>query len=304
MINTTALVKPLQATLVATISLVVIAAAAVLATLSIPSLILMARAAPPASSKTTQAKGEAFDPAKDQGKATPPPAPKSASKTAQKMVDGWIINQAAKLYGNQILTVSPIGIKSANPKTGVCVVMTPPFDMVTMYSDQNHSIFQSPLKTFRSPAAKALALFNSLILGESPMIKVGTDNIHGFKIVKYQTTKEFSAKQALLRKTDKVPSSNPRIIDSQSTEDFHLAPGAGLGLCKLYGIPLVPGIPLYVECKDMDLSRSNYLESHKYTKTKVSARDFALPLGYRKLKGAEEIMQSNVNPDAMQLFGK
>jgi hypothetical protein len=218
------------------------------------------------------------------------------------MADGWMINQSTKLYGDQVLVVSQIGIKCSNPRTTICLVMAPPFEMVTVYNDKNRSLFQSPVKSFRCPAQKTFALFNSWVLGESPMIKVGTGTLNHFNVVKYQSTKAFSARQRALRQLDKTPSSNPMILDSQSTDDFHLAPGAGLGLCRMYGIPLVPGIPLEVDCKDSDLSPTCFLESKKYTKTKVSAADFAIPAGYKRIESIEEIMKSIDMQDAMQLF--
>ncbi len=232
-------------------------------------------------------------------------AARSQGKTATKLVAGTVIYQLSKSFWRPgAYCLSPIGIKTTNTRSSICLVVTPPFDQVTMYNDRTRSIFQTPLKLFRCPAHKTFVLFNAYQLDEAPMIKVGAGTLAGFNVVKYQTTKAFDQKQLSLRKTDKVPGSNPRIIDSQSTDDFHLPTGAGTSLCRLYGVPIVPGIPIEVSCKDMDLSFSSLLQLKKSAKTRVSAADFALPVGYKRLDSIEEIMKSNDDQDAMQLFGK
>ena len=232
----------------------------------------------------------------------PAQTPATRSNAAGKTVDGWKISQWSKLYGEQVVTISAIGIKSTNPRTAVTLVMTPPFKIVTVFNDQGKSIFQTPIELFRCPLLKTFAILNSTMLGESPMIKIGTGTLNGFKIVKYKTTKDFTAHQAAINKQDDLPVSSPMSIESQSTNDFHLAPGAGVGLCRLYGIPVVPGIPLEVNAQDMNLNPVNYLHSRLFTKTTASTADFALPTGYRPMKSVQEILQSNVTEDAMQLF--
>jgi len=220
-----------------------------------------------------------------------------------KISDGWIINQKSQLFGEQLLLISPIGIKSANPKSSMTILMTPPFETVTAYNDQTKSVFQTPVKTFRSPMQKTYAIFNSNVLGEAPMEKTGTARLFGFTMVKYQSTKAYDMQQARLRKTDHIPSSNPRIIYIQSTEDFHLPAGAGTAQCRLYGLPLVPGIPLQVLTKDNDLTPASVLQSTQCIKTKVSPNDFMVPHSYKRVRSIEEITKSNVTEDAMQLFG-
>jgi hypothetical protein len=228
-------------------------------------------------------------------KAAPPDA---------KSVDACLINQNLKIFGEQQLLISKIGIKSFNPRSQISLVMTPPYQSVTLYNKLNQGIIQMPVKSLRCPVQKTFALFNNWMLGDSPMQKIGSGEINGFKVVKYRTTKAFTATQLMLRKTEKVPSSNPTVIDLQTTEDFQLPAGVGMALAKFYGVPDVPGIPLQVDLKDTDDNPSNYLRSSKCRKTRASAGDFALPTGYRKLKSVEEINQSNETEDAMQLFGR
>jgi hypothetical protein len=300
--------------------LVMAVLATIFAVITLVKFALTAQASPPPSVKAPPAKNNGAPPAAQapqakhqalppSAQATPgksqasPPAKTNVAASA-KTVDAWSITQWAELYGTQELIVSQIGIKSSNAKSKICLVMTPPFNIVTYYNTRAHSYFQSPVKDFRCPMQKTFALFNAYVLGDSPMEKVGTGTLNGFEVVKYRTTKAFTLKQAASRHNDKVPSSNPMIIDSQSTDDFHLAPGAGLGLCRLYGLPLVPGIPLKVIAKDSDLNPKTYLQSKQGTKTKVNASDFAIPPGYKLLKRIEEITQTAETQDALLLFGK
>jgi len=203
-----------------------------------------------------------------------------------------------------VLLVSQFGIRTCNPKSSICMIMTPPFEIATVYNKSTKKYFQAPVKALRCPMQKTLALFNAYVLGEAPMGKVGTGQLDGFNVVKYRTSKAFEVKAKLLRKTDNVPSSNPSVIDSQSTDDFHLPPSAGEGLCKYYGVPWVSGIPLSVEAKDTDGDPSVILKSSKGQKIKVTASDFLLPPGFTREKSLEEVHQSSQTEDAMQLFGR
>lgn len=229
---------------------------------------------------------------------------KAPVKPGAKLVDATVLYQETKLFGEQVLVVSPIGIKTTGTRSSICLVLTPPFETVTMYNDRTRRIFQTPIKLFRCPLQKTFAIFNSYQLDEAPMIKVGVGAVAGFNVAKYQTTKAFNNRQLMLRRTDKVPASNPRIINSQSTDDFHLPEAVGTTLCRLYGVPIIPGIPIEVDCRDMDLSFSSLLQLKKSTKVKVSAADFAPPIGYKRLENVQEIFNSNEDQDAMQLFGK
>ena len=136
------------------------------------------------------------------------------------------------------------------------------------------------------------------------MVKMGTGKLNGLSVVKYRSTKAFATKQLMLRKTEKTPGSNPMIVDTQSTDDFHLPEGAGIGLCKLYGIPQVPGIPIDVISTDLNMNADAFLKSAKAIKIKTSSADFILPSAYKRVKNIEETSTSTMDADTMQLFGK
>ena len=231
-----------------------------------------------------------------------PAAPVAPTKT--KSYPGWILNQTSQLLGMQVLTVSAIGIKTSNRKSSVSLVMTPPFKTVTIYNDQNKTIFQTPVKLFRSPYAKGMAIFGSNMLGDAPMVPAGKVTLNGFNVSKYKSTEAYNLQQVKLKKAGQIPASTPQMMESQSSDDLHLAPGAALALCRLYGIPLVPGIPVEARNTDLEHHSSYQLQTTKCTKTMVSEKDFALPRGYEHLKNLQEMTKSDVTEDGMLLFGR
>ncbi len=127
-----------------------------------------------------------------------PPGSKSSTspKASEKTFEASLIKQSNKFFGEQILLVCQIGIKTCNSKSSVCMIMTPPFETATVYNKSTKKYFQAPVKAMRCPMQKTFALFNAYVLGEAPMEKIGTGQLDGFNVVKYRTTKAFEVSKS------------------------------------------------------------------------------------------------------------
>ncbi|MBS2009614.1 MAG: hypothetical protein JST01_21350 [Cyanobacteria bacterium SZAS TMP-1] len=229
-------------------------------------------------------------------------ASSAAPSSPPKSAEGWTLRQKSKIFGDQELLISPLGLKSRNTRSLTTIIMTPPFQTVYMYNQASKNIYTVPWNKFRSPVAKTFALFNSIELSNAPVVKIGTQKKNALTITKYETTRAYEQQQVQAFKAENLPSSNPCKIISQATQDFHTHREVNATLCRHYGIPILPDFPIEATVYDMHKNPENYLLTMHCSHTKTSPADFKIPAGLKTVKSAEEVDISNVTNDSMQAF--
>jgi len=233
-------------------------------------------------------------------KVTAPPVKGPAPKN---QVDGWKILQKSKFFGDEEILISPLGLKVYNIRSFRTLVMTPPFQTVTVYNLQNKFVCKIPWKAYRCPVAKTFALFNQFELSNIPVVKTGKPVLtNGYTVTTYQTTRSYDAQQQILRNTDHVPSSNPGHFEVKVSTDFGERPEVSSTLCRHFGSPIVKGVPMEVIISDLNNTPTAYVHTVKSTKLKVSTKDFIVPGGLKTVASPQQVEAGNMSPEAMQLF--
>ena len=91
-------------------------------------------------------------------------------------------------------------------------------------------------------------------------------------------------------------------MDVEATNDLHISKEVCTTMCRHFGAPVVPGVPLEVIFLDLDSIPSTYLHTKSFSKIKTSTADFKLSGRLKTVATPQQVELGGVSPDAMQLF--
>ncbi len=140
-------------------------------------------------------------------------SPASAAKEAAATRDGWSIQQSTKLFGDISVIVSAKGVKATSRSQSLSMLCVSPFTEVVLFSERSKKCSVRPFSQFRCPAGRTLAVVNSGLLNEAPMVHKQTLTYQGMKVNVFASTAQFKATQLARFRAREIPSRGPMSVE-------------------------------------------------------------------------------------------
>gem|GEM_PF-5225024 len=233
-----------------------------------------------------------------------PPAAKATKSTTPPPVmrDAFSLMQKSQLVGEFDVTITDKALMARNRKQSMSIYCTAPFKDVVMFSDRTRKYYVMPFANFRCPVNKALTAINAGLLSDTPVEKHGETTYKKNKVTTYRSTPAFTKRQVARFKNQEVPGRGPHDYTCYTTDNPKVDERLVSVIYRFYGLPVLPGFPLYAEFIDLGGDKNLSLTTEKMVKTKVDDSLFKLPPQYARAAKTEDLYVSNDTADEMELM--
>jgi hypothetical protein len=228
----------------------------------------------------------------------------STSPQAQgaDLIEGWTANQTGRMQGPQKLEVCNYAARLSNVGTGRSYTLIEPFKEVLIVSTKNKKYARCNAKDFRNPFERASTIMGGGSYADVAFIRKGTGLYKDINIIEYQTSPEYTKTQISKFQKREVPSRAPASAICKMACDLVSSPAITKFLDNFYGLPLLPGVPVFMTFYDMDHDFKTYLTTGKLSKTTFKKSDFQLPKDYQEVKSFEQVFASENDKETLEMI--
>jgi hypothetical protein len=218
----------------------------------------------------------------------------SAAAADQSKANGWIIHQSTAFVGNQVVHISPIGIKVICAKSGMIFLSRPPFDKFDIYNPKTQKIFHGLLSEFKSPLGVGEYMLNGFAFSHIPLVKGKVATDHALSCTLYTSTPKFAEAQVLRARAKEMPTRNPKTVEFAVTQQLSSSPVVHQLMCNWFGLPQAPGVPVEFAYRDIDNDLHKYLIMLGCEREAVKAEDFVPPVGLKVTDSVQSLNMGNL----------
>jgi hypothetical protein len=227
----------------------------------------------------------------------------NAAAADRSKANGWILQQSTAFMGNQIVHISPVGIKVICQRSGMIFLSRPPFDKYDLYNPKTKKIFHGVLSNFASPVQFGEVLVNNFAFSHIPLVKDKTTSAHGLACALYRSTAKFAETQIARAKAREMPTRNPKSAEFVVTDQISNNPVVQRLMCNWFGLPQAAGVPVEFAFRDTDNDLHRYLTMQSCERETVRPDDFASPHGLKDAPSAQGInMGSAYDSEAVRMM--
>jgi hypothetical protein len=227
----------------------------------------------------------------------------STSAADQSKSNGWIVHQSTAFLGNQVVHISPIGIKVICQKSGMIFLSRPPFDKFDIYNPKTQKIFHGVLSEFKSPVGIGEYMVNGFAFSHIPLVKDKAVIDHTLACTLYTSTPKFAESQVSRVRAHEMATRNPKTVEFAVTEQVSSNPVVHQLMCNWFGLPQAPGVPVEFAYRDTDNDLHKYLVMLSCARETVKAVDFVAPAGLKVSDSVQGInMGSLYDSEAVRMM--
>jgi hypothetical protein len=233
-----------------------------------------------------------------------PVTAQSATPTTAKpdaLGKGWTLSQQSRIQGLVQVTFAERGFK-ASLQSGITVVASAPFTELCVYSLHTKKMHRMPIDKFRAQFSKVLAIATGETLPEMHMRKYSSSQMFGFPVVKYKNTAADLAMRIAKQRDQTISRAAAKTGEATIAVGMSDVPQIHALMAKIYGIPLLNGVPLEFTFHDLDYDKKVQLSTNSAKSISVSASEFTVPPKLKLVKQQEEVSVGDSDDDAMQLI--
>jgi hypothetical protein len=219
--------------------------------------------------------------------------------------DGWILHQHCDPLGDQVVYVSPQGVKAVSPKSGLSILALPPFKQFVIYNLKTSKVYRIQSSHFRHPMERTFSAVNGFSLDIIPLVKDKDrdTSFAGVHSAQYKAPATFADSQKARFKAKEFPSRSPQTIEFAASTDISDNPDLSNLLCLWFCLPTVRGVPLSFRFRDMDRDLHEYLTTQSCERAAIKATDFVLPTTLKTASSAQDVYMGRVyDQEAVQMM--
>ncbi len=227
-----------------------------------------------------------------------------ASPQAQgaNSIEGWTANQTGRMQGPQKLEVCNYAARLSNAATGRSYTLIEPFKEVLIASTKNKKYARCNARDFRNPFERASTIMGGGSYSDVTFIRKRTGLYQDVNVIEYQTSPEYTKTQISKFQKREVPSRAPASAICKMACDLVSSPPITKFLDNFYGLPLLPGVPVFMTFYDMDHDFKTYLTTGKVSKTTFKKSDFQPPKDYQEVKSFEQVFASENDKETLEMI--
>jgi hypothetical protein len=94
-----------------------------------------------------------------------------SGKSARRDSKAWILNQKCRIFGDEVVLVSPMfGIKISSPKNNGTMLIPAPYEKAYWYSSASKKSFECTPGAWVNPFTRTTSFLNGQSLEEIPLV--------------------------------------------------------------------------------------------------------------------------------------
>lgn len=210
-----------------------------------------------------------------------------AGSVAKTTCAAWLLEQKHAVTGQYKVYVAPRGLRVENLNNGIIAIAGPPDWTVVAFSCASKKYALCKPSEFQGSFCLTITASTGQIISAMPLKFINHGTTCGVKSAIFQTTKSFeeSQQRQFLRREihpSSISSATLTVADS-----LDLPVQEGVLLARLFGIPMVKGVPLELKYSKMHGGKRIFLSTSSIKSKVVPASLFLLPSGYKQMKSME-----------------
>jgi hypothetical protein len=223
----------------------------------------------------------------------------------QSKLNGWILHQHCDPLGDQVVLVSPVGVRAVSPKSGLSILALPPFKQFVIYNLKTGKICRVESSHFRHPMETTYSAVNGFSHSIIPLVKEKEKDtaFAGVHSTVYKATALFAEGQRARFKAKEFPSRVPETVEFVLSTDLSDNVGLSNLLCIWFSLPVAHGVPLDFRYRDMDHDLHQYLTTQSCEPAEVKAADFVLPSTLKTASSPQDVYMGRAyDQEAVQMM--
>jgi hypothetical protein len=216
----------------------------------------------------------------------------AAAFGADRQIDGWLLVQQHKQLGTHYVYLTHDAVKIVNKNFQFVVLLAPPYHEVAIYRPDDHVTYDSTLSDFQKSTFIPPMIRSSISkAGKPPQLeKIGEETIHGLHINKFRpqyTNDELWA----ISNIDLAPPIFAA-IHAYYQFDNQILPYRKVAIFGSNFSAKDRNAWLNVSINDAYKGKTVFFDTRSAQKMKFTAKDFAYPVGFKKLDSATQVFMS------------
>lgn len=208
--------------------------------------------------------------------------------------NGWSAYQTSSLLGDQDAYISSAGVKIVDRRNGNVVMAAAPAWKVYAYNTATKRICSYTVKTYPGISNQIRTITGGVSLGALPLKQTAKTTFRGVPALELQTPKTYVSK---LIKDKEHESADPRFVQSAHmlvAETISAPESACTVMCKFYGVPVKPSVPLQFKFINTHGDLNTILLTSEIKHVHLEPSDFVEPKGFAVVSDAGKLIDAVV----------
>ncbi len=208
---------------------------------------------------------------------------------------GTYLYQTSGLLGDLDVTISPLGVKIIDAKTGTVTISSPPDWKIVTFNPRSKTSFTSSLKTFTGYLPPETFQTTGLPWSKLPLIQAKSEQVVGMQADSYVTPKSFTDKQMKDQNNDCADSAFIRSAKFITAKNIQ-APNQALALLnQFHCLPNKGSLPLKFQYIDLRGNLNTMLITSQCKQVNVTKSDFEIPSDLKPVASIYAVHTSTTN---------
>lgn len=218
----------------------------------------------------------------------------------------WVLSQKDKRAGAIRVYVSDEAVKIENPRDKILVAARKPDWQIYLLNRSSKRYCRIPLKKYSGQLDDYLRLFKGIDFRRIPIALKGKTTFNSYPANYYMLDPGRSASYQLTEKqsgtrTNKVA----RAVTFLTLSDLPNAERSGALICRYYGLPDAPGIPILFKFTDIEGQGHNKLSTFSIRKQPSGGDIFKdLLTGYKEVANEKRVREDNDHKKDTKIYSE
>jgi len=210
-----------------------------------------------------------------------------------------LLKQRGRMLGDELVYLSPAGMRAENPHSKVIVVAKAPDWTIYKFCPGTKRFTQEHLQGLTSSLNKTNALFGGLLLIGATTTKVAECRIFGYAGTEYKEDKQFAQKGLAMRKAHNVNGDYPRAFQYRILDPTLFPKEEAHIMSILHAVPDLNGIPVSMRCESYEYTSYNFLTTSSIEPMTLARSQFDLPGGFQRVKEESQLTTDSETESAL-----
>lgn len=222
-----------------------------------------------------------------------------AEANASTTDKGIYLYQTSGILGDLDVTISTLGIKIIDAKTGTVTVSSPPEWKTVTYNPRSKTIFTTSLKSFGGYLPPETFSTTGLPWSKLPLVQAKTEQIAGLPADSYVTPQSFTDKQLKDQNNDCADSAFIKSAKFITAKNISAPLQAATILSQFHCVPNKGSLPLKFQYIDLRGNLNTMLITSQCKEVNVSKSDFEIPSDLKPVQSIYSV-RANLSKTAVR----
>lgn len=207
-----------------------------------------------------------------------------------KVHDGWRIKQNCVYQGELQITMCDYGLKVYNPRTDFTSLYIAPFTEVVHYDVHNKMMCRVPAAKNDNPYIKSVALFDGLILSDTPFEKSVPVQVCALPALRYTTSEKYAVDQTKLVAARTIRDNEVKVGTYEVLTSIKVDPRELRFFARFYGLPYRNAMPALFKYTNVAGILHIHLTTSSCLHAKIRESEFEIPPNLKVVRTSNEVL--------------